>query len=57
MTRPVDAHNVKLFIINHPTIRNQQFIAKGCGVSQWLVSKVMAELNISPTGKPLDCVG
>ena len=51
------AHEIKLFIINNPSVRNQEQIAELFDVSQKYVSVMMAELNISPRRKPGDCVG
>lgn len=50
-------HEIKLFIIEHPHIRNCKSIGYIFGVHHLTVYSILKELNI-PTGeKPNDCKG
>lgn len=50
-------HNLKLFIINNPTMRDHLQIALVCGVDKSTVAKAFKKLNIRNRLKPDYCRG
>ncbi len=53
----VNYHELKLFIINNPAIRNIEELAERTGYCTKSVVKAMKALNIQISKRPLHCKG
>ena len=49
-------HNLKLYIINNPLVRNYERIAISCGVDKSAVFRALRDLGIQGRFKPDYCV-
>ena len=52
-----EMHEVKLYIINNPYIRNIEELSRLTGYNERSVRKVLAALNITRSTKPKHCKG